>query len=419
VKNSDLSELHNAAQDYGRRGIPVFPLYGVNATGHCSCTEGANCGSAGKHPLTQNGHKNATTDEKQIAKWWTDRPTANIGITTGHKTGWIVLDVDPRHGGIQSIEQLDAKFGTLPHTRTVKTGSGGWHYYFKHSDVNRLLPNRTSVAGYKGIDFRGDGGYVVAPPSRHSNGNIYVWADESEAAACPPWLSHLIVTVQPQHDGESARSTAEILGGVPEGERRNALLRIVGKLRRIDLPIDFAEYLALVAANNCSPPFDESEALDLVQDVYKRYPIGPKSAGDLWSLSSPTDSRGWPEPPSDAYSGLAGEIVNTIEPQTESDPVAILIQLLVGFGNAAGRNAFYRVEADNHYPNMYALLVGETAKGRKGTSWGHVARLFEVADPNWKDSRIVSGLSSGEGLISAVTGEQKKTKKGAQNNGND
>jgi hypothetical protein len=118
----------------------------------------------------------------------------------------------------------------------------------------------------------------------------------------------------------------------------------------------------------------------------------------------------WPFPPSDdAYHGLLGEIVSLIDPHTESDPVAVLTQLLVAFGNAVGRSPYVAVEADRHYSNLFAVLVGNTAKARKGTSWGHARRVLCAADPGW-ESQIKGGLSSGEGLIAQVAdGETSET----------
>jgi hypothetical protein len=103
-----------------------------------------------------------------------------------------------------------------------------------------------------------------------------------------------------------------------------------------------------------------------------------------------------------AFYGLAGEIVRIIEPESEADPAALLVQILVAFGNCAGRTAHFSVEADRHYPNLNAVMVGATSKGRKGTSWGHVKRLFETVDELWTANSIQHGLSSGEGLIWAV-----------------
>lgn len=111
----------------------------------------------------------------------------------------------------------------------------------------------------------------------------------------------------------------------------------------------------------------------------------------------------WPDPPSEAvYFGLAGEIVRLIEPQTEADPVAVLMQFLAMFGNAAGRKAYWRVENDRHYANLYLCLVGETAKGRKGTAMGRARQAFEALGDEWLKKCVTSGLSSGEGLIKAV-----------------
>jgi hypothetical protein len=110
----------------------------------------------------------------------------------------------------------------------------------------------------------------------------------------------------------------------------------------------------------------------------------------------------WPAPPDPAaYHGLAGEIVNRIAPHTEADPVAILSQLLVAFGAAAGRGTWFQVEATRHHPNEYLVLIGDSARARKGSSWDHVHRLITGADPAIT-ARILTGLSSGEGLIHSV-----------------
>lgn len=121
----------------------------------------------------------------------------------------------------------------------------------------------------------------------------------------------------------------------------------------------------------------------------------------------PTDTTlpppaGWPAPPDRAvYHELLGEIVTRIEPHTEADPIAILTQLLVAFGAAVGRGAWFTVEATRHHANEFMLLVGDSSKARKGSSWDHVRRLLAEVDPSI-EHRILTGLSSGEGLIWAV-----------------
>jgi hypothetical protein len=111
----------------------------------------------------------------------------------------------------------------------------------------------------------------------------------------------------------------------------------------------------------------------------------------------------WPAPLSDAaLHGLAGDFVRLVSPHTEADPVALLVQLLIGFGNVIGRSAHFGVEADHHYTNEFAVLVGESSKARKGTSAGHVRKVLRAVDQAWTDVRQQSGLSSGEGLIWTV-----------------
>lgn len=100
-----------------------------------------------------------------------------------------------------------------------------------------------------------------------------------------------------------------------------------------------------------------------------------------------------------ALHGLAGEVVKAIEPHTEADPAALLAQFLVAFGNVAGRSAHFITEADEHYTNLFAVVVGASADARKGSSWGHIRWLWSEARPTWAE-QIVSGLASGEGLIS-------------------
>jgi hypothetical protein len=119
-------------------------------------------------------------------------------------------------------------------------------------------------------------------------------------------------------------------------------------------------------------------------------------------LSSQSSLNSQPQPPTslgeDAFCGLAGEIVQAIDPHTEADPAAVLVQLLAAVGNAVGRGPGFRVEADDHHCNIFVAIVGPSAIARKGSSFGQARRLVVEADPGW-ESRIVTGSSSGEGLI--------------------
>jgi hypothetical protein len=115
---------------------------------------------------------------------------------------------------------------------------------------------------------------------------------------------------------------------------------------------------------------------------------------------APSETHPWPAPMAEAaFHGLAGEIVHAIEPHSEADPVALLVQFLLAFGGALGRTAHFRAEGDTHFCNEFGVLVGRTSKGRKGISWGRIKRILEIADRPFAQERVLSGLSSGEGLI--------------------
>jgi hypothetical protein len=112
--------------------------------------------------------------------------------------------------------------------------------------------------------------------------------------------------------------------------------------------------------------------------------------------------KAWPIVPVEAYVGLSGEVVRTIEPHSEADPAALLLQFLTFFGNAVGRGPHYEVEGDRHFTVLDIVLVGATAKSRKGTSVGRIRQVFRAADGEWESARVKTGLSSGEGLINEV-----------------
>jgi hypothetical protein len=111
---------------------------------------------------------------------------------------------------------------------------------------------------------------------------------------------------------------------------------------------------------------------------------------------------------------FAGEIAKTIEPHTESDPALLLIGSLVYFGNTLDHKPHLVIEGTPHYPNLYALFVGDTSKARKGTGDGRLRQIFKIAEPTWLQYRIKNGLSSGEGLINEVRDQAVKTVKGQE-----
>jgi hypothetical protein len=122
------------------------------------------------------------------------------------------------------------------------------------------------------------------------------------------------------------------------------------------------------------------------------------------------DADGWPYLPREALHGLAGQVVQVIGPHSEADPAAILVQFLAAAGNLLGSGPHCAVESTWHALNLFAVLVGESSKARKGTSWGHIDRLFARVDPTWASARVTGGLSSAEGLISEVQDDAEPPK---------
>jgi hypothetical protein len=184
-----MNRLLTAALTYAARGWLVLPLHTPVAEG-CSC--GQDCGgSQGKHPRTPHGLYDASRQPDQLWRWWHRWPDTNLAIRTGKVSGLVVLDVDTRHDGEASLETLQATYAALPPTLTAHSGGGGRHLYCRHP--GHPIPNSAEVGGYAGLDVRGDGGYIVAPPSLHQSGQCYRWKEAgSPLAALPDWLSVLL-----------------------------------------------------------------------------------------------------------------------------------------------------------------------------------------------------------------------------------
>lgn len=182
---SRTSLLRASALDYAADGWHVLPLHSFDAVELCSCRD-ANCGSPAKHPRTKTGLTEATTDPVVIGAWWDRWPEANIGVRTGAVSGIVVLDVDSYAGGEDGLAELVAAYGELVETMEAETGGGGRHLIFAHPGDTVDIRNKAGLA--PGVDVRGDGGYIVAPPSLHVSGALYRWSTTMTPAPLPAWL---------------------------------------------------------------------------------------------------------------------------------------------------------------------------------------------------------------------------------------
>jgi hypothetical protein len=395
-----------AALAYAERGFLVVPLHNVKQ-GKCSCRK-QSCNSPGKHPRTEHGLKDGSGDPRQIEQWFARWPDGNLGILTGQASGLIVLDVDGEDGKA-SLQVLTAVHGSLPKTLCAMTGRAGsdgnrkgCHFYFR-APAGVAIRNSAGILG-KGLDIRGDGGYVVAPPSLHMSGMLYEWlAPEQPIADAPLWMLMKLAEAKPVLETPAPQDET-----IAEGGRNAALASLAGTMRRRGMSPDAIE-AALIQENTarCKPPLPTSEVREIACSVARYAPaaLAPVAGTPAQSQSF----RQWPAPLAEtAFCGLAGEFVRLVEPNTEADPAALLFQFLAAMGSIIGRGPHYRAGADKHHPNLFMVIVGNSAKARKGMSWGEVRRIVELTEPGWTKTRILSGLSSGEGLIHAVRDEIKE-----------
>ncbi len=249
--------LAAAALDLARRGARVHPLR-----------------PGDKRPLLTAWPTLATTEAATVAAWWHRYPTAGIGLATGR--GLMVLDVDPRHGGTESLAALPE----LPETREALTGGGGRHLYF-HSEARCSA----GLLG-PGLDIRGAGGYVVAPPSPHPSGRRYEWHPtrglRHPVADAPAWLLGRLrprppPAPAPHYDpppdlDRVVRRARAWLARVPpavayQGGHLATLRAALGLVRGFELPEEMA--LGLLADWNvaCEPPWSERELRHKVESA--------------------------------------------------------------------------------------------------------------------------------------------------------
>ena len=230
------------------RGWPAFP-----------------CKPGGKQPMTAHGLLDATTDAAELRRLW--RTNANVAVRTGRESGLVVLDVDG-DDGFESLRVLEREHGRLPTTLTVKTPRGGGHFYFAHP--GREVRNSAGQLGV-GLDVRGDGGYVLVPPSRLVDGRAYEVDEQAPPAPLPEWLGALIVAAPV---GESQPTPVvewlAIVQGVNQGQRNAQLTRLVGHLLARDVDVRLTLQFAHLVNQRCRPPLDGVKVDRIVESIAGR-----------------------------------------------------------------------------------------------------------------------------------------------------
>jgi len=400
----DRLKMVNAALAYASKSVAVFPVWDVE-DGRCGCRD-PECKSPGKHPITScapAGFENATADEATIRRWWQQFPHANVATPTG---GWcVVLDVDPRHGGDDALAELERVHGPLPETAEVVTGGGGRHVYFERPAVP--IRNSAGKVG-PGLDIRGEGGYVLLPPSRHISGGIYL--DEivhplfdTRPAPMPQWLVTL-ASATPTNNGPMPRTADEWrakLAGAPEGQRRSVALEIAGHYLGLRLAREEVEQILLNYARQCAPPFPEREARELVRDLARRDRrkhriIAPPQAAEPSVTAAPPAERPYsftPVVPAGHF--LADYIAygaSRTDAAYELHEAAGLVLLAAATPNVRAMLAPYPGGLGT---NLYVLCIGDSTHSRKSTVQAIANDLHDAVIPNGR----LAELASPEALI--------------------
>ena len=259
--NGQAPNLLRAALAFGGSGKQIFP-----------------CEPRGKKPACAHGLNDATGAPAAIERWWRENPAYNIGLVTGPKSGLWVTDTDVHKYtgetiGADSLAELEAQHGPLPRTIQAFTPRGGSHFYWRWPrGLDVRIRNSAGKLG-AGIDIRGAGGYVLAPPSVGQTGT-YTWSVDNEAVAdAPGWL--LEMAAEPRAGKAKARFVApptdwctQLANGISEPGRNDFCTRLTGLLLRHHLdPYVVRELVLAFGLARCRPPLDPDEVDTIVASV--------------------------------------------------------------------------------------------------------------------------------------------------------
>lgn len=351
------------ALSYANKGWSVLPVYNITTDGICSCKKGKECPTPGKHPRTNHGYKNATKDKEQITEWWTKYPDANIGIATGNISGIIVIDIDPRNGGNEEFDALLKMHGELPITYEVNTGGGGRHLFFEYPvDINII-----SKLG-SGIDIKGDGGYVVAPPSNHISGGKYKWKKNgrgtSPAVLPKKWIEALSLKEEKKHVVLDEKIT--------QGNRNDVLFKLACSLKSKELHEDeILPSLLAINKSRCKPPLNKDEVKRIAMSV-SRYEEGIK-----WTAPNPLIPLNLQEFPVDVFPLSTRQYIESV---AETKQVPIEMPACVAFVSyALAMAGKIQVQAKDDFVencNLYMMISAETG-ARKSAVFSEMMHPIE------------------------------------------
>jgi hypothetical protein len=363
-----------------------------------------------KVPYQINGNRASSTDPATWCPWgeamkaWSENPTRWSGM------GFVFSSTDPFFG-IDLDQCLDATGRLRPWAQPILERFVDTYAEISPSGQGLKIWGKGRLPGGGTAFPMGDGRVEIYDRARYFTVTGNHWAgrmfDVEEHQADLDWL----LALSP-HGEKKVPFTVE--GRIPKGSQHDTLVSLAGTMRARGCEYREIE-VALLEMNRhrLQEPAPEDNIKRIASSVCQYPPGDKRGIGDVecarrnGAAEMPgQEPMQWPAPIDEAaYYGLAGDIVRTLGPQTEADPVALLIHVLVGVGNLVGRGPHYRVGGTMHYTNENAICVGRTSSARKGTAKSDTFNLLSSVDPAWVENRVMSGLSSGEGLIWAVRDE--------------
>jgi Bifunctional DNA primase/polymerase, N-terminal len=401
VKTSVTKNLLDVAREYLSRGWAPIPVP-----------------IRSKRPILMSWPSLRLTEEALVAHF--DAGPSNIGLLLGEPSGGLI-DID-----LDAPEAVALASAFLPTTGMVhgRPSKRRSHYWFRTQPAPKTLkfadPDGTCLA-----EIRSTGGQTVVPPSTHVGGEAITWDAEGDPTT---------VDADELRSRVGALAACALLSRRWNGNIRHDLaLSVSGGLLRSGWTLERTKQFIGLAALAAKDEEASHRTRD-VQDTAAKIDAGQEATGwprvaellgaevvarlkdflEIRTLSQPSQTlrsadAPWPKPLADeAMHGIAGEVVRAIEPHSEADRVALLVQFLSAFGAAVGSGPHTWASDARHTLRLWANLVGKTSKGRKGSAWAPIRRLFSRSDPSIVGDRLVHGLSSGEGVIWAVRDQIEK-----------
>lgn len=348
---------------------------------------------------------------EEIQTWSKKYGKSNIGLCCGVASGVVGLDLDLDLEDPWQAEIYQKIKALIPDSPVEKKGAKGSTRFFKFDgEVSESI----KLGAVTIVELLSTGRQTVLPPSIHPlTGKPYRWLSQKEILD----VDKNSLPLLPRNTMPAIRKIiASIHGSVDsKSESRHERLKklifalfhkkgtddeIVKEVIHYDQKFFKHSYLADPSEKDMRHGSIEANACWLVSSMKRSFDrINRNSDSEISSAAVPLIKVRPKEPAEAAYHGILGEIVELLKPHTEADPIGILAQLIVTFGNMIGNKCFVRVDGTKHHANLFLSIVGRSSKSRKGTSLSHVENVVKIVDRNWFTTKKKSGLSSGEGLI--------------------